>query len=233
MKIAFGVAAALLLGGCFAFKQIEGSGVEATKTHELDTFNRIELKGSADLVVTVGVEQSVTVRGDDNLVELIEIEVKGGTLVIKTPNNMRPRVGLSVEIQVPSLDGLALAGSGDIEVSGVQSDDFSLEIAGSGNINVANFQGESLSVEIAGSGDVTLSGEAEELTIEIAGSGDVKARELITKRVDVSIAGSGDADVHATESLNVSIAGSGDVTYSGDPADVEKSVLGSGDVKPG
>ena len=48
----------------------------------------------------------------------------------------------------------------------------------------------------------------------------------------MDVSGSGNARVYASGSLNATISGSGNVGYSGNPANVEKDISGSGEISP-
>jgi hypothetical protein len=82
---------------------------------------------------------------------------------------------------------LAIAGSGDIEFSG-SARKVSVSIAGSGNVQVANLKTEDCEVDIAGNGDCSIE-VTDALSVSIAGSGDVKYKG--NPRLSTSIAGSG------------------------------------------
>ncbi|MCE9595449.1 MAG: DUF2807 domain-containing protein [Planctomycetes bacterium] len=192
---------------------VVGSGVARSELRSSDDFQRIEVRGSFDVVAEVGASTSLEVTADDNLLPYIITRVENGTLILEMKDgSYSSHVPQVARITSPRLDGFAVEGSGDARLS--------------------KLTGPSFSIAISGSGDVAASGAVDALSIDISGSGDVAARELGAKRVRISIAGSGDVSVDATEDLDVSIAGSGDVNYVGHPR-VKQSVSGSGDVTGG
>ncbi len=197
--------------GLFGQKTVKGSGEVATQAREVGTFDRIRSSGSFDVNVTIGPQQKVTVSFDDNLIDLVMTEVKGRTLQIYSDGSFSSHKSCRIEITVPSLEAVVVSGSGDIYVRGLKGAEFSYEISGSG--------------------DATLIGEVDEVDIEVSGSGEVDARELKAKRAYVEIAGSGDVQVWASDLLDGSIAGSGDIAYYGDPAEVNRDVAGSGNIR--
>lgn len=211
--LAAAAAVALAAAPAFAWSwtSVKGSGHVVSETRTVQPFDRIGSSGSADVIVTVGSPQSVTVKADDNVVPLIETIVENGRLKIESKGSYDSDSGVTVTITVPSLKGAALSGSGDISVTGVE--------------------GASFDAALSGSGDITVVGKAEKVSVSVAGSGDVHLYQLASRRAEVSIAGSGDVEVNAADALSASIAGSGDVTYRGRPA-VKRSVAGSGDVRP-
>src|SRR6476619_2232567 len=67
---------------------VEGSGVAASETRDVDPFGSVELAGSNNVVIRVGEQQSVIVRADDNLIDRVTTEVQSGNLVIaNTPGD--------------------------------------------------------------------------------------------------------------------------------------------------
>ena len=190
---------------------IQGSGVSKTDTRTVEDYRRVQVNCGADVAVTVGSAASLSVTGDDNLLQCLVTEVRNGVLVVEMKSgSYSPKVAMKLAATVPALDGVDIRGSSDIDVTGVGGDRFT--------------------VSIAGSGDVRAKGKVGAVSVKVTGSGDVKLAELEARDVTVEISGSGNADVWATESLAASVAGSGDVVYRGDPPRITKSVAGSGSI---
>ncbi len=210
------IAVSVLLAGCGLhmnpFAHLKGSGKLASESREVKGFTRIRLAGSTDCVVRVGGPFSVTITADDNILKIIRTEVVGETLEIEAEKPYSCTQPIKVEITLPKLLGYSISGSGDAEISGVDS--------------------EAFEASISGSGDLTVSGRVDSLDASISGSGDMNLTALEAKRAEASIAGSGTIKLYATEALDASIAGSGDIRYLGGPKDVSKSVAGSGEVEP-
>ena len=97
---------------------IQGSGVAKTESRTVPAFTKIELAGSPEVEVIVGKAVSLTVTADDNVLPLIDTEVKGETLEIGSHDSYNSHVGVKVKITVPSLEGANISGSGDIHVTG-------------------------------------------------------------------------------------------------------------------
>lgn len=223
---------------------LQGSGVVATEVRTLPAFQAIALSGNFDLVVRQGDVQSVLVQADDNLLTQLETVVadgkKGPTLQVRWKRSgsgwfgnwqsVETRTKVQVQVTMPTLSALSIAGAGDIRLESFKTPALDLAIAGSGDARLDALETAELGVRVSGSGNVTGRGTATKTSVSIAGSGDVRLMDLRAEEVSVSIAGSGDAQVNAQKLLSVRIAGSGDVVYSGD-AEVKTSVAGSGNVK--
>jgi hypothetical protein len=235
--------ASIALGACIAaalpaaHAATMGSGQARSEGRSVGSFQAITLRGAIDLVVRQGASESVTVRGDDNLLPLVQTVVEGSgdarslRIQIKPGESLRSKTPIVVTVDVVKLNALASAGSGDITLEALRMPALSLSISGSSNAKLQQLDTDRLRIDIAGSGDVQASGRAARLDIAIAGSGDVRTRDLDAAEVSVAIAGSGDASVTAQKSLSVSIAGSGDVDYTGAASQVSKSIVGSGTVR--
>lgn len=201
----------------------------------LDTFTSIRNKGSFEVYVTVGEEQSVKVTADSDIIDKVETEVRGDTLHIELEHKgnwsgYRNIDVLRVDITVQSLEAVRVDGSGDFEVRGLDGGDFKANVNGSGDIELIEAKADRLSIDIKGSGDVEASGECNKLDVEIKGSGDVSGRKMSCKDGDIGIMGSGDVSATLKESVDVGIMGSGDVTVWGKPEKVKSRSMGSGDV---
>jgi hypothetical protein len=189
----------------------EGSGVAATQTRDVAAFNRVELAGGNNVVIRLGERQSVVVKADDNLLNRVTTDVKSGALVIgNTPGSLTAKSPMSVEVNVPSLNAVALTGSGNIMVSGIKT--------------------ESLTVTLSGSGNLFGSGTATSLNITVSGFGNARFTQLDANNVHAVVSGSGTIFVTATKSLDASVTGSGTIIYAGNPQDVTKIVTGSGTI---
>ncbi|WP_280154047.1 head GIN domain-containing protein [Piscinibacter sp. XHJ-5] len=231
-RLLLGVLCAGLLSGGAAAAGVTGSGKAASEARPVSAFDTIVLKGAMHLVLRQGSKEAVEVRGDDNLLPLVETTVRGNTLEIATRRgaSYSTRNELVVTVEVVRLKELALAGAGDAVGDRLKTGPLKLRIEGSGDLRLTELSADTLVIDVAGSGDVTVGGRAGKLDVSIAGSGDVTTRELQADDVNISIAGSGGARVNARKTLAVSIAGSGDVDYTGEAA-VRTAIAGSGSVR--
>lgn len=230
--------AALAVGGC-SQSRAEDGGPMVQRSYNVGNFDRVEVAGPFEVTIHTGSAPSVSARGNEKLIDKLEVEVKGDTLHIRPhPRNSVFGFGIGsvsgkgqIAITVPSLTAASLAGSGGISIDKVKGDRFEGQIAGSGDLKVDSVDVDSLTLGIAGSGGAhALSGRASTAKYKIAGAGGVDASNIATDDLTVSIAGSGDVKAHATGTADVSIMGSGDVAVTGG-AKCSVSKAGSGNVR--
>ena len=206
-------------------------GPERRETRAVSGFHAIRLAVPARLELTQGEVENLAIEGAEKVLANIETVVEDGTLVIRALKPMRTWHG-KVRIQVGArrIDGLSIAGAGDIHAPALRGPAMNVSIAGAGDVRIGTLETERAEIHISGSGGVRVGGRTTELSTRISGSGDVHAERLDARRVKVSIAGSGGAGVWARESLAVNVSGSGDVRYHGEPS-IAKTIRGSGTLK--
>lgn len=215
---------------------VVGSGAARTESRAVSGFQAIAITGPVKLVLRQGGREALELRGDDNLLPLIETRVveRAGfaTLEIgpRRGTNLVPRIDMVVTVDVVMLRALSLSGSGDVVCDELKTPAMRLNLAGSGKVRLRQLSADATAITVSGSGDVDVAGRTGELSLSIAGSGNVNAARLVADEVTVGLAGSGDASVHARKTLAVSIAGSANVNYVGD-AVVTRSIAGSGRVQ--
>ena len=217
-------------GFSFNGKSVKGNGQIIQDARKLSGFDRIESRGSVDLVIKQGATESVVVEIDSNIAPLVTTTVENGKLIIDAKGNWATRSKIKVTVEVVNLSAVAVSGSGDVLARGLKLKQLAVNISGSGDARLEEFSAETLTASISGSGDFFATGKAANQTFSVAGSGDIRTDGLEGCNVSVSIAGSGDAKVWATQSLEVAVAGSGDVRYRGAPANLKKRIAGSGSV---
>jgi len=223
------------LASCGIAKGKEDAGPVTERDFQVGNFNQIELAGGYDVNVRTGSAPSVHAKGGQNVLDKLEIKVVNGVLEIGSKNRSGFNWGnggqVTLDVTVPALTGVALAGSGDIKVDRIAGDQFEGGISGSGNLNIGQIEVGKLKIGIAGSGGAKAdAGKVTSANYEIAGSGDIDAKGVASETTNVSIAGSGGISGQATKAANVNIVGSGDVELTGGgKCNVTKH--GSGDVR--
>ena len=235
--ILIGVAGlAAVLAGCgIANGKEEDAGPATERDFQVGDFNRIEMAGAYDVNVKTGSAPTVHARGGQNVLDQLEIKVVNGTLQIGSKRRGGFHWGhngqVTLDVTVPALAGVALAGSGDVKVDRIAGEQFEGGISGSGNLDIDNIEVGRLKIGIAGSGGAKAgTGKATAAEYDIAGSGDIDAKGVASETTKVSIAGSGGIAGQATKTADVNIMGSGDVELTGG-AKCNVTKHGSGDVR--
>ena len=223
------------LSGCNWLDEtrISGAGAVIERQQPLgERVTRVLAGVPATLYLVAGEPRGILIKGQENLLPYLVLTERDDKLEIEVKEGYRldPTEPLELTITLPVLNELALAGTGNGDLSGFKGDELVLSVAGTGDIVASQLELKRLEGNIAGTGSLELgSGSAQAIELNIAGSGDVLGSEMRGNEVEVNIAGSGDVAVRAQETLKVGIAGSGNIAYWGDPK-VEQQIMGSGGV---
>lgn len=223
----------ILLSSCLFWGNCEeGKGPMVEKQIEIKSFQKLELSGSHTVYLSQGNSQSVTIKAQENIIALLNTEVKNDEWDIQFKKCIKSKEKIEFYITIPKINQIAIEGSGEIiGKTSIKADLMDLEINGSGEINVELQNIKELESEINGSGDLKLSGSSKSHEIEINGSGDVEAYNLKTDNSKVEINGSGDVKINVSYELNVEVNGSGDVFYKGDVKNIQSEINGSGNIR--
>ncbi len=237
MKAKFFMLTAGLFFAASILLQASAPGVSGDKKvdREVGPFTKLELSVAADLHLTQGDTHKLVLEGDEDDLEDIETEVRGGTLKIehKKAFHFGSNDRITIYVTMKDIEELSVGGSGNIEAeTPIRSGDIELNVSGSGEINIDELEASNAELSISGSGDIYLSGSKslKSLECDISGSGELHADRLKAGTADLDISGSGGCKVHVTDELEVDISGSGKVRYKGQPR-VNADISGSGDVE--
>jgi Protein of unknown function (DUF2807). len=237
--------------GSLTTNSVTGSGNIITKTIDVGKFDRVTLEGFGDIYITQGQSESLSVQTDDNIIPLLEMQVRGSELRLgmKQGMDVNPTQSITYQLTVSELNNVTLAGSGNfylepvksgdltvsipgsgnIDIKGLNAGKLSIDLGGSGNITIENINAKTVDASIKGSGDIKLGGNANTQNMTIDGSGNYLAGSLETDIADISVPGSADVTVWVNDELKIKVNGSGHIQYYGKPT-VDQNVSGSGNI---
>jgi hypothetical protein len=218
----------LLLNAC-GILTVRGSGNVVTETRDVHNFDRVVISGTNEVKLTQGLEESLTVTTDANLMNHIESEVRNGTLFIGNVEGISPSQPILFKLNVKEIIGLEVGGFVSVETGNIATERLDIDVSGISTLRMGKLETQNLTVHLSGSTMVELTdpGKVVEQKIVLSGSNTYHAPNLHSQRTEVSISGSGDATVLAIEVLNVVMSGNGSVNYFGSP---QVSQSGSGNV---
>lgn len=214
--------------------KINGNGNVVTETRTTSDYDGIKIAGSFDVDLVAGKEGKIILKGEQNLLAAIKVEVEENSLKIyvEKSTNIRPSSGKKIQITVPfeKISALSLAGSGDVvSKDAIKTDNLTIKLAGSGNF-ILPVDTKNLDLKVSGSGNIHLKGKTDIFSTKLAGSGDIDASDLKSKIVDANVSGSGNSKVTCNESLTARVSGSGNIKYAGNPEKRDVKVSGSGTI---
>ncbi len=184
-----------------------------TRNFEVETFDAIDLRGAAEVEITLGGAPSVQITGSERAFRSLNVKVTGHTLDIDSAKG-RSWFGdtgrLKIVVTAPTLTKLESNGAGEIRIDGLTG--------GEGDF------------EFAGAHEVTATGTLDKLKIELSGAGSADFRKVISREADVTVNGAGNIEVHVAEDLRAEVNGVGAIRYTGDPQKVDSDLHGLGTI---
>lgn len=223
-----------LTGTFLALFFITLSGFAQVKERrDIDDFSSVAFGVSGEIIIKQGAQFSVTLEGDQKLLDAITTKVSNGKLLIRKPDWRKARnKKLRAYVTMPEIDGLSMSGSGHLKNEGALNCDYlKISVSGSGSVRLNELTADEVSISISGSGSFYAEGPGADLTdIGISGSGSVSAENFLLNEADVLISGSGRCKVWVEDALVARISGSGSLYYKGDP-NIDAKSSGSGRVK--
>jgi hypothetical protein len=219
-------ACSLHIGG----RGISGSGNVVTETRQVAGFDRVQLDGFGRLILTQGTSESLQIEAEDNLIERITTEVRGGTLYIGWKaqgweNSVTPTEPVIFHLNVMFLRGLDVNGAAEIESASLTTPQLDITVDGAAKINIDNLTTDSLHATFSGGATCHLSGKAADQEVTISGAGEYDAGDLESQTVHINVSGAGTLTVWAVKSLAVKGGGVTAVKYYGSP-DVQQDLSG-------
>jgi len=212
--------------------KVKGNGKVVAEKRTTTSYDEISISGFFDVELISGKEGEISIKGEENLLPYIKVEVKDNILNISTQKNISINTKEKIVLTVPfeQISSVSLSGSGDVSTkSPIASTNFKARLSGSGDLTL-NVKATNFEAVLNGSGDAVFSGNSDNFTSKISGSGDVDAVNLVTKKANITVSGSGDMKVNCSESLYARVSGSGDIEYKGNPQSKDTKVNGSGEI---
>ena len=199
------------LGGIKSFAGVQGSGVMKTEQRNVSGFSKIEVGGAMNVEVAVQKDFSVTIEGDDNLLQHIKTEVSGDTLKIYSDGKLSMKTKMNVKILMPEIDGLNISGASGAVVTNVKSD--------------------SLELKASGASKVKVEGEVKNLKSEASGASKIDTENLRAENADVEASGASNSTVFSSNELKADASGASSIYYIGEPKNINQKSSGASSIK--
>ncbi len=209
---------------------LRGSGNVVTEDFEFADFASVEVFNVFAAEVVQSDSFSVTIRADDNILELVNVSKNGETLSVRLRQGLTisTEVTLEVRITMPDLEALDLSGATNGAVSGFRSEgQIDIELSGASDLE-GNLEAGSVDLEVSGASRVTLAGSAGGLTIEGSGASSFDLAEFIVDTAEVRLSGASGATVNVEARIDpVDVSGASRLRYLGDPSLGDVSTTGA------
>ena len=223
------IAAGTLLTACDT-GALADPGPTRTEQRPVDGVHAVDLRTSGDLTITTGATPKLTITAGRTTLRSLTSTLQDGTVVLDSRSGHNASGDIHYDLTLPTLDGVAIAGSGSAHGTVVADGSFTVTVSGSGSAALDGLAATAVTVQLSGSGDIHLTGTTDAQSVALEGSGTYLGTGLTSQASDVQVDGSGNAHVNAINQLDAQVSGSGNVSYTGTPA-LTTHISGNGTIR--
>jgi hypothetical protein len=219
----------------------EENGPLKTQTYDFTDFTGIDIGHAFELVVVPSENYSVSITAGEKVLEHINVEKKGATLVFGIDGWTNAWFSSwysapKVKITMPVLSVLKLSGAAKANVTGFKSAyGFNLELSGASEIDMDMETGDftavtsgssdidgkliaaDLDIELSGASTIHLTGSGGNIRIKGSGASEADMSSFSVNDADIHFSGSSEATLEVNGRLDVDLSGAASLEYSGHP----------------
>lgn len=222
----------VLQSGCtYAFKGIRGDGNVVKQERSVSSFEGIDVGGAFKVFLTQGDTEKLVIEADQNLMDIIETEVRGGVLKIRTSEDIKDATELNIYLTFKDLKELDISGACDlIGENKFKLADVDIDCSGASEVSM-KFSANNVNLDCSGASDIEFYGSAEKVDMDLSGASQIDAFDFEVGTYDLEVSGASSGKIYVTNELSVEVSGAASLKYKGDPRILEHDVSGAGSLK--
>ena len=212
-------------------KGIKGSGNIVTRTIDAPDFDRVDAARAVKVVITGKATGKITIEADDNIMEYVVVEAKGGRLTATIDKSVNNVSNADVTVTVPANGRIrALDASSAARITSdvtLTADKFSIDASSAARIDAA-VKSTSCTVAASSASNITLKGSADKCSIDMSSAAKLSAAEFTVADCSVDTSSAAKATVNCTDKLRAEASSGSSIRYTGDcQTSISKSSGGS------
>lgn len=235
MKTIIKISALLLLfvsaTSCF-FDGVKGNGNVVTKNRSISSdFVRVKASSGIDVYLTENGEAELVVEADENLHDLIETEVRNGTLYIGTKKNIWTARSKKVHVSIDKLIEIVATSGAEVTTENTLNADDLKIVATSGaqfnlHLNVNNLDCKSSS-----GSNIYIDGKANNIDVSSSSGSDIDAYGLKTSNCIAKASSGSNIKVSVSDSFEGDASTGANIQFKGDPEMINSNDSSGGNVR--
>lgn len=206
----------------------KGNGNIVTDTRSItEDFTKVSASEGLMVYVTQADEFSIEVEADDNIIDLIDTEIRNGKLRINCSKNIG-RATKNIYVSLPKITELSGSSGSHLETKNtIKTSELEVD-ASSGAVLELEIVSNEIDIDASSGANLRISGTADEAIIDVSSGGNINAKNLITQNCNAGASSGGNVKVQVSRSLIADASSGGNISYSGEPTvETKKSVSGS------
>ena len=209
---------------------------QSSRNVTIKSFSSIGVSSGIDLYLTQGTSESLTIKGENDLIKDVVIEQNGANLSIKFKEGINwgklfKNQSIKVYVNFKTLKAIAASGGSDVFTQNTIQTDV-LNIAASGGADLTlTLNCKDLQVAISGGADLSLKGSGENMIVTASGGADVDAFGFTANYARVTASGGADVNINVVKGIEAGASGGADISYKGSGVLKKTNSSKSGDVR--
>jgi len=215
----------------YAFKGIKGDGNVVKQKRDISSFSGIEVGGAFRVFLTQGSTEKLEVEADENLLEVIKTQVKGGTLYITTTEDILDSEALNIYLTFKDMHQMEVSGA--CKLTGEDKftfADLEMDCSGASSIDL-KLSANKLELDCSGASNIELYGSAQKVEMDVSGASHFDAYELEVENYEIEVSGAAGAKIFVTGELSAEVSGAAHLKYKGDARITHHDVSGAASMK--
>jgi len=214
------------------FDGVKGNGNVISKHRKISNdFIRINASRGLDVYLTKSKNISLEIEADENLHELIETEVRDGTLYITASKNIYSARAKKVHVSADHINQINVNSGADVHSENTFSSE-KLELSVSSGAQVTmDLKVDDLTCESSSGAGMELRGEAKNLQVSSSSGSDIDAYKLTARECTATASSGSNIEVMVTDNFVGKATSGGDIRFKGHPHRAEKSNTSGGSVR--
>jgi len=194
----------------------KGNKKVVKETRSIGSYTGIDVGGAFNVYLTQQETSSLIVETDENLMEKISTEVRGGTLYISS-NNIKNATSLNIYLSNPLIEEIKVNGAASlIGENAISGESLVIQATGAARVEL-ELDVNDLTTKSSGAAYLALTGNANYHHIDASGASDVKAGKLETIKSTAEASGAANITLNANEEAVSETSGAGSISILGNP----------------
>jgi hypothetical protein len=209
---------------------VEGNGTIKQESRTVGEFRAVTVAGGILAMATLGEKGSLKIEADENLLALVETQVKDGVLVIRTRESVRPSKPIKATIVATKLESAEASGGSRLSTMASAGRQFAARASGGADVVVEGIAVDEAVADASGGATVKLAGKAKKLTAHSSGGAKVQAYELPVEAAQAESSGGARVELAASNEVGGHASGGASIHVKGEPAKSQVKTSGGGRV---
>ncbi|WP_340111691.1 head GIN domain-containing protein [Maribellus mangrovi] len=220
----------LLFSSCIFSPSMRGNENVVKQEREVDPFDEIKVSRGINLYLTQGESFALIIEADENLLEVIETEVAGDELIIRSTANVKSAKSFKVFVTAPEFEAIkGLAGCNIFSETELSTSELVLRASAGSNFNL-EISAKTVDVSASAGSNMKLKGLAEDFYGKASSGSNIKAEDLKSTKAEVKVSSGANIWITASKRLEANANSGGNIFYAGEPSDTDVHKSSGGNV---